>query len=117
MLAQRIYDSSGHQIGRGDAERYYDAYGHQPGRWKSYLQWLRPSTGRIDGERVYNASGHQIGRTDGEHIYDASGRQIGRTVWVAANANHRVLLLLRVKGEIVHECPVESSRKNCIGHR
>ena len=31
-LAQRMYDGSGHQIGRVDGERYYDGSGHQIGR-------------------------------------------------------------------------------------
>ena len=49
--AQRMYDSSGRQLGRVDAERYYDASGRQ--------------IGRIDGERIYDGSGRQIGRADG----------------------------------------------------
>ena len=31
-FSQRMYDSSGRQIGRLDAGRYYDASGHQIGR-------------------------------------------------------------------------------------
>ena len=31
-FAQRMYDGSGHQIGRVDGERYYDGSGHQIGR-------------------------------------------------------------------------------------
>ena len=31
-FSQRMYDSSGRQIGRVDSERYYDASGHQIGR-------------------------------------------------------------------------------------
>ena len=49
--AQRMYDSSGRQLGRVDAERYYDASGRQ--------------VGRIDGDRIYDGSGRQIGRADG----------------------------------------------------
>ena len=51
IAAQRMYDSSGSQIGRVDGERYYDSGGRQ--------------IGRIDGERIYDASGRQIGRADG----------------------------------------------------
>ena len=32
VWAQRMYDSTGRQIGRVDAERYYDATGRQIGR-------------------------------------------------------------------------------------
>jgi hypothetical protein len=49
-FAQRMYDGSGHQIGRVDGERYYDGSGHQ--------------IGRVDGDRIYDGSGHQIGRAD-----------------------------------------------------
>ena len=31
-FAQRMYNGSGHQIGRVDGERYYDGSGHQIGR-------------------------------------------------------------------------------------
>ena len=51
VFAQRMYDGSGHQIGRVDGERYYDGSGHQ--------------IGRVDGDRIYDGSGHQIGRADG----------------------------------------------------
>ena len=47
-LSQKMYDSSGRQIGR------------------------------VDGERYFDSSGHQIGRSDGFNIYDESGRQLGR---------------------------------------
>ena len=50
-FAQRMYDSSGRQLGRVDAERFYSASG-QP-------------IGRVDGERIYDGSGRQIGRADG----------------------------------------------------
>eukprot|EP01031_Cornospumella_fuschlensis_P027736 gene27736-33500_t len=62
--AQRMYDSSGRQLGRIDAQRYFNASGQQ--------------IGRVDGERIYDASGRQLGRIDGERVYDASGRQMGR---------------------------------------
>ena len=39
--AQRMYDSSGSQIGRVDGERYYDSSGRQ--------------IGRVDGNRIYDA--------------------------------------------------------------
>jgi len=63
-FAQRMYDGSGHQIGRVDGERYYDGSGNQ--------------IGRVDGDRIYDGSGRQIGRIEGERIYNASGSQIGR---------------------------------------
>jgi hypothetical protein len=63
-MAQRMYDSSGRQLGRVDAERFYSASGHQ--------------IGRVDGEQIYDASGRQLGRIDGDRVYDASGRQLGR---------------------------------------
>ena len=50
-LAQRMYDSSGRQLGRVDAERLYSASGSL--------------MGRLDGDRIYDPSGRQIGRTDG----------------------------------------------------
>ena len=62
--AQRMYDSSGHQIGRVDGERYYDSSGRQ--------------IGRVDGTRIYDASGRQLGRLEGDRIVDSSGSQIGR---------------------------------------
>lgn len=49
--AQRMYDGSGHQIGRVDGERFYDASGRQ--------------IGRVDAQRIYDGSGRQIGRLDG----------------------------------------------------
>ena len=48
VFAQRMYDGSGHQIGRVDGERYYDGSGHQ--------------IGRVDGDRIYDGSGRQLGR-------------------------------------------------------
>ena len=57
--AQRMYDSSGGQIGRVDGERYYDSSGRQ--------------IGRVDGTRIYDASGRQLGRIDGDRVYDSSG--------------------------------------------
>ena len=47
-----------------DGDRVYNSSGSQ--------------IGRIDGERLYSGSGSQMGRIDGERIYDGSGRQIGR---------------------------------------
>jgi hypothetical protein len=44
-FAQRMYDGSGHQIGRVDGERYYDGSGHQ--------------IGRVDGDRIYDGSEQQ----------------------------------------------------------
>ena len=58
-FAQRMYNGSGHQIGRVDGERYYDGSGHQ--------------IGRVDGDRIYDGSGRQLGRIEGERIYNASG--------------------------------------------
>ena len=49
--AQRMYDSTGRQIGRVDSERYYDGSGRQ--------------IGRVDGSSIYDGSGRQIGRADG----------------------------------------------------
>lgn len=63
-FSQRMYDSSGRQIGRIDGNHVYNSSGSQ--------------IGRIDGDRLYSASGTQMGRIDGERIYDGSGRQIGR---------------------------------------
>ena len=53
-FSQRMYDSSGRQIGRVDGERYYDASGHQ--------------IGRADGFNIYDWSGRQLGRIDGDRI-------------------------------------------------
>jgi hypothetical protein len=50
-LSQRMYDSSGRQMGRVDSERYYDSSGRR--------------MGLVDGERIYDGSGHQVGRADG----------------------------------------------------
>lgn len=47
-FAQRMYDSSGRQLGRVEAERFYSASG-QP-------------IGRLDGERIYDASGNTSAR-------------------------------------------------------
>lgn len=79
-LAQKMYDSSGRQIGRVDGERYYDASGRQIGRvdGQRIFDGSGRNLGRIDGERVYDSSGRQIGRIDGERLYSASGSQIGR---------------------------------------
>mgnify|MGYP003346011175 FL=1 len=78
--AQRMYDSTGRQIGRVDAERYYDASGHQMGRVDGthIYDGSGRQLGRIDGDRVYDASGRQVGRIDGERLYSASGTQMGR---------------------------------------
>ena len=80
-FAQRLYDSSGRQIGRVDAERFYNASGQQIGRidGERVYDSSGRQIGRIDGERLYSSSGSSMGRIDGERIYDASGRQIGRT--------------------------------------
>ena len=43
-------------IGSAFGQRMYDSSGRQ--------------IGRVDGERYYDASGHQIGRADGFNIYD-----------------------------------------------
>lgn len=79
-LAQRMYDGSGHQMGRVDAERFYNASGQQIGRVDGgrVYDGSGRQLGRIDGERVYNASGSQIGRIDGDRLYSASGTQMGR---------------------------------------
>ena len=45
-FSQRMYDSSGRQIGRVDSERYYDSSGRQ--------------IGRVDGLTIYDASGTHI---------------------------------------------------------
>ena len=50
-FSQRMYDSSGRQIGLVDGLTIYDASGRQ--------------LGRIDGNHVYNSSGSQVGRADG----------------------------------------------------
>jgi sporulation protein YlmC with PRC-barrel domain len=77
---ERDYDSSGRQIGRVDGTRIYDASGRQLGRLEGDRIYDSSGSqmGRIDGERLYSASGTSMGRIDGERIYDASGRQIGR---------------------------------------
>ncbi len=79
-LSQRMYDSSGRQIGRVDGERYYDASGHQIGRADGFniYDGSGRQLGRIDGDRVYNSSGGQVGRIEGERLYSASGSQMGR---------------------------------------
>ncbi len=78
--AQRMYDGSGRQIGRVDADRYYDASGHQIGRTDGsrIYDGAGRQIGRIEGDRVYSASGTQIGRIDGDRLYSASGTQMGR---------------------------------------
>jgi sporulation protein YlmC with PRC-barrel domain len=73
-FSQRMYDSSGRQVGRVDSERYYDSSGRQ--------------MGRVDGLTIYDASGRQIGRIDGNHIHNSSGSQVGRSA-------HTALLALR----------------------
>ncbi len=79
-FAQRMYDSSGRQIGRVDAERFYNASGQPIGRVDGARVYdgSGRQLGRIDGDRVYSASGSQIGRIDGDRLYSASGSQMGR---------------------------------------
>ena len=79
-FSQRMYDSSGRQIGRVDSERYYDSSGRQIGRVDGLTIYDASGRqlGRIDGNHVYNSSGSQIGRIDGDRLYSASGTQMGR---------------------------------------
>lgn len=80
VLAQRMYDGSGHPIGRVDSERFYNGSGQPIGRvdGERVYDGSGRQLGRIDGDRVYSASGGQIGRIDGDRLYSASGSQMGR---------------------------------------
>ena len=78
--AQRMYDSTGRNLGRIDGERIYSASGQHIGRLEGERVYDSAGRllGRIDGDRVYSASGSLMGRFEGERLYDASGRLLGR---------------------------------------